>query len=215
MRPLNFKSQPLIVRTVWVLLLAAMSLALFEGRWSLAFVALSTFVLSLVPYVFERRFGIELPVSFLAGTVAFIFATIFLGEAFDFYNRFWWWDVALHGGSAVGFGMVGFIFAFTLFEGSRYAAPAWAISLLAFCVALSIGAIWEVFEFAMDQIFGLNMQKTGLVDTMWDLIVDMVGASFGALAGFFFLIGREFGGLSGVIAEFVRLNRRLFRRLRR
>lgn len=205
----------MMIRAIWVLLVLAAIIALVQGRWSLAFVSVATIALSFVPILFERRFDIRLPVHFLVSIVIFVFATIFLGEALDFYNRFWWWDIALHGGSAIGFGLIGFIFAFTLFEGDKYAAPAWAVSFLAFCFALSIGALWEIFEFGMDQTFGLNMQKSGLIDTMWDLIVDTIGATLGAVAGFFYLKGREFGGLSGLIAEYVRMNRRFFRRLQR
>ena len=83
---------------------------------------------------------------------------------------------------------------------------------MSFSFAITIGALWEIFEFAMDQVFGLNMQKTGLVDTMWDLIVDTLGAGLGATAGFFYLKGRELGGLTAALREFVAANRRLFRR---
>lgn len=207
--------QPWIVRGIWLILAAGFVVALAEARWSLAFVSAVTFLLSLVPALVPRRFGIELPVRFFGWIVIFVFATIFLGEAFDFYDRFWWWDVVLHGGSALAFGLFGFLFVFTLFEGDRYAAPAWALALISFSVALSIGAVWEIFEFAMDQIFGLNMQKTGLVDTMWDLIVDTIGAAIGAAAGFFYLRGRDLGGLTLALREFVAANRRLFRKNRR
>jgi uncharacterized membrane protein YjdF len=102
-----------------------------------------------------------------------------------------------------------------MFEGNRFAAPPIAVAFVAFCFAVTIGCAWEIFEFGMDQIFGLNMQKTGLVDTMWDLIVDMIGAAIGATAGFFFLKGRELGGLSRVIDEFVSMNRKFYRKLRK
>ncbi|MCV2870848.1 hypothetical protein OEZ71_00900 [Defluviimonas sp. WL0050] len=209
------RSQPIVVQIIWTVLCLAFVVALATARWSLAFVSLSTFGLSLLPVLFQSRFGIQLPVRFFAGIVIFVFATIFLGEAFDFYNRFWWWDVALHGGSALGFGLIGFLFVFMLFEGDRYAAPAWAVAFVSFCFALSIGAMWEIFEFAMDQAFGLNMQKTGLVDTMWDLIVDTVGAGFGAFVGFLYLKGQEVGGLTSVLQEFVQKNRQFFRKFRR
>jgi hypothetical protein len=211
----RLRSQPIVVQIIWTVLCLAFVVALATGRWSLAFVSLFTFGLSLLPVLFQSRFGIQLPVRFFAGIVIFVFATIFLGEAFDFYTRFWWWDVALHGGSALGFGLIGFLFVFMLFEGDRYAAPAWAVAFVSFCFALSIGAIWEIFEFAMDQIFGLNMQKTGLVDTMWDLIIDTVGAGFGGLVGFLYLKGQQVGGLTSVLQEFVQKNRRLFRKFRR
>lgn len=206
--------QPLVVQIIWAVLVVAFVVALVEGRWSLAFVSAATFGLSLLPVLASRRFGIRLPVRFFVWIVLFVFGTIFLGEAFDFYHRYWWWDVILHAGSAVGFGLAGFLFVFMLFEGDRYAAPAWAVAFISFCFALSIGTMWEIFEFAMDQIFGLNMQKTGLIDTMWDLIVDTAGASIGAIAGLAYLKGQELGGLTAAIREFVAANRRFFRKRR-
>lgn len=208
-------SQPLLVLAVWAVLVVAVPAAIYEARWSLAFVALATMALLLVPVLASRRLGIRLPASFLAGIAVFIFGTIFLGEAFDFYDRYWWWDVVLHGGSAVGFGLTGFLFVFMLFEGDRYAAPAWAVAFISFCFALSIGTLWEILEFAVDRTFGTNMQKSGLTDTMWDLIVDTMGASIGAVGGWFYLRGRELGGLTAALRDFVRANRKLFRRKRR
>ena len=72
-------------------------------------VAVATFVLTLAPLVLVSRLGVRLPWSFVVGITAFIFATIFLGEADDFYHRYWWWDGALHLGSALGFGIIGFL----------------------------------------------------------------------------------------------------------
>jgi uncharacterized membrane protein YjdF len=214
MRGPGWSRQPAVVKAIWAVLAVAAFAGVVQGRWYLVFLSLSTITLSMLPVVFAQRFNIRLPVSFLVGIVAFVASTIFLGEAFDFYERYWWWDVVLHGVSAMGFGLMGFVFVFMLFEGDRYAAPAWAIAFLSFCFALSVGALWEIFEFGMDQVFGLNMQKSGLVDTMWDLIVDTIGASVGALSGFLFLKRREMGGMTGMIREFVRLNRRFFRRMR-
>jgi hypothetical protein len=210
----KLRAQPFPVQAIWAVLALEFVLALWEGQWPLAGVAVLTFGLTLMPLILVSRIGLRLPWAFVVGITAFIFATIFLGEAFDFYNRYWWWDVVMHGGSALGFGLLGFLFAFMLFEGDRYAAPAWALGLIAFSFAVTIGTLWEIFEFGMDQIFGLNMQKSGLIDTMGDLIVDVIGASIGALAGFFYLHGRRMGGFTGVLHDFVTRNRRLFRKHR-
>ncbi len=201
----------IIVYLIWGGLLAAALVAMFLGQWSLTFVATLTLLVSLAPSVLSDRYHVNLPWPFFTGIVLFIFATLFLGEVLDFYNRYWWWDVLLHGLSAVGFGLVGFVFIFALFEGDRYAAPAWAITFISLSFAISIGALWEIFEFLMDQAFSLNMQKSGLQDTMQDLIVDTIGASVGAMAGYGFLRGRNKSGLPGMIAEFVRSNRWLFK----
>ena len=208
------KGQSPLTYLIWGALMVELVLALATARWPVAFVALATLVASMVPLFVVPRFGIRLPRGMIAASTLFIFATLFLGEVLDFYERLWWWDIALHGMSALGFGILGFLFVFILFEGDRYAAPAWALGLIAFCVAVTIGVLWEIFEFAMDQTFGLNMQKSGLVDTMGDLIVDVIGASIGGLIGFFFVKGQSLGGASGLIDEFVRLNREWFRRFR-
>lgn len=205
-----YREQGPVVFAVWFSLVIAMVVSLATARWTTAYVGLITLALSMLPAMFFDRFNLKLPVSFFAAIVLFIFATIFLGEALNFYERLWWWDIGLHTGSAIGFGLIGFLFMFMLFEGNRYAAPPIAVSFFAFCFAMSIGTIWEIFEFGMDHLFGMNMQKSGLLDTMSDLMVDMLGASIGAAAGFFFLKNRESGGISGSIREFVRMNRRLF-----
>ncbi len=195
---------------IWGLLAVTFLASLALGRWSLAFVALATFVLSLAPAVLASRLHIRLPIAFLAATSLFVFASIFMGEAFDFYERFWWWDLALHASSAVGFGLIGFLFVFMLFEGDRFAAPPSAMAFIAFCLAITVGAMWEVFEYLMDQSFGLNMQKSGLDDTMGDIMVDAAGASVAALSGFFYLRGQNSGILGRAIAQFIALNRRLY-----
>ena len=211
----SLRRLPLPVQLMWAVLAVEFVLALWERQWPAAGVAAATFVLTLAPLVLVSRLGVRLPWSFVVGITAFIFATIFLGEAVDFYQRYWWWDGMLHLGSALGFGIIGFLLAFMLFEGDRYAAPAWALALIAFSFAVTIGAVWEIFEFGVDYAFGLNMQESGLADTMGDLIVDVIGASVGAGAGWLYLHGRGLGGSAALLQDFIDRNRRLFRKFRK
>ena len=211
---MTFSKQALIVRLIWITLVAAFVVALFTARWSVAFVSLATLGLSMAPAFLAERLSLKLPVSFVALIVMFVFATLFLGEVLDFYERYWWWDIALHGASAVTFGMIGFLFVFFLFEGDRFAAPPLALALISFCFAVTIGTLWEIFEFGMDQMFGLNMQKSGLLDTMGDLIVDVLGGLVGAGIGYLYLRGSGANGPGQLIDQFVRANRRLFKRMK-
>lgn len=211
--PLRYEDIPYLTWLIWIILLGAGLFALFTAHWSNVFMIVTAFFFTILPAIFSQRFSIRLPLSFLAAISLFVFATLFLGEVFDFYNRFWWWDLVLHGAAAVGLGIIGFLFMFYLFQGDKFAAPPWALAFMGFCFALAVGALWEVFEFGMDQLFGLNMQKSGLVDTMTDLIVDVVGALIGALSGFFWLKGRQIGPMS-MIEEFVQSNRRAYQKLR-
>ncbi len=193
----------LIVGAIW---------AIYEQLWDALFVTVLTFTLSFAPQIFQDSYHIKLPVRFTSAIVLFTYFTLFLGEIGDFYERFWWWDTFLHGGAAIGFGLIGFVFVFIQFGGERYSAPPLVIAGIAFCFSVTIGCVWEVFEFGMDQIFGMNMQKSGLIDTMYDLIVDVIGALFGAAAGYFYLKQKWFGGLAGLIDEFVKSNRDLFKK---
>ncbi len=206
------RNQSWLVYGVWGTLVTSVVVALWLRDWPHAFVGAVTLLATMVPALVAERYDIRMPVYFFAGIVLFIFGTLFLGEALDFYNRFWWWDIVLHGSSALGFGLVGVTLALLLFEGDRYAAPPWALAAIAFTFALAIGALWEIFEFLMDSMFGFNMQKSGLVDTMSDLIVDTIGAFIGAMSGYLYLAGRANHGLPGLIAQFVARNRRLFRK---
>ncbi len=135
-----------------------------------------------------------------------------MGEVGGFYERYWWWDLVLHSGAAMAGGLVGFVLVFMLFEGDRFAAPPLALAYLAFSSAVAIGALWEVFEFGMDAVFGLNMQKSGLEDTMWDMIVNTIGAGIAATAGYFYLLGRHFGGLVRLIEQLIDANKKFFRK---
>ena len=206
------KSANPILQWIWALLLLSALVSLGLARWSLSFVSLVTLVLSLVPPVLANRWSLTLPMPFLLATTMFLFGSIILGEAFDFYERVWWWDLALHGSAAIGFGLTGFLFVFMLFEGDRLAAPPSAIAFIAFCVAMTMGALWEVFEFAMDQIFALNMQKSGLVDTMGDLIINAVGGAIASLTGYYYQRYDQAGLLGHGISQFIQMNKRLYRK---
>ncbi|WP_052341338.1 hypothetical protein [Salinarimonas rosea] len=191
---------------VWALLGIAAGGSAWVGNWATAFVALATFALTLLPILAQDWTGVRLPAGFVGAVAVFIVGTLFLGEVGDFYERFWWWDVLMHSGSAVGFGMIGTVLVLLIVRGDRLRAPPFLGGLLAFTFAVAIGALWEIFEYTMDQVFGLNMQKSGLRDTMWDLIVDCVGGLVGALAGYGYLRGRGGGRLARVIARFVEDN---------
>jgi hypothetical protein len=212
---MEFAKIPKIVLGIWLALVISIIYAIFSQLWSTAFISMLTLALTVLPIAFATRFEVKLPSRFAVAIVVFAFATLFLGEVRDYYTRYWWWDVVLHTGSAIGFGLIGFLGIFMLFEGDRFSAPPIALAILSFCFAVSIGAIWEIFEFSMDQFFGLNMQKSGLLDTMWDLIVDCVGGFISSLAGYLYLEGhRENGLLSRWIGSFVKLNKGLYRKSR-
>jgi len=168
-------------------LLVAFILALVEGIWTVAFVSIGAFIVTLLPWFLARTYQIFVPIGFEFALVLFVYAALFLGEVHSFYERFWWWDVVLHAGSGMTIGFIGFLIPYSLYRDGRFQAQPFLIAFLSFSIAIAIGALWEIFEFAMDSTLGFNMQKNGLVDTMWDLIVNVVGALIASGSGYVYL----------------------------
>jgi hypothetical protein len=202
----------IVLNGIRLLLAVEAFVAAVRGIWPAVFVTLAALFLTFVPGQLASRVGLRLPPSFLAAIALFVLATLYLGEVQDFYDRFWWWDLALHFGSAMGFGILGFLLVFMLFQGDRYAAPPWALGALSFCLAMTVGAMWEIFEYAMDTFSGFNMMKSGLPDTMGDLVVDAIGAALASLAGVVYLLGRA-GRLGAPFDLFIETNRTRFRKV--
>ncbi len=206
---------------IQVIMLLELAFALWEGRWLTAVMTVAILLLTLAPVLMVRRFDVFIPAEFKVLATAFIFASLFLGEIQGYYTRFWWWDIALHAASGFLLGIVGFLMVYVLNEkrSIRFHMTPGFVALFAFTFAVAIGALWEIFEFSMDRIVGTTMQKpmlgdpSGLTDTMWDLIVDTVGAAVIAVLGYGYLkvaAGKSF--LEQWIAAFLEANPRLFRR---
>jgi hypothetical protein len=187
-------------------LVFAIGRSLMHREWTVFFVSFLTLLLFYLPAAIEKRLRIHLPVEMQFVIVAFVYASLFLGEVGDFYSKFWWWDIALHAGSGVGFGFAGFTILYSLFaHGKVHTSPS-LLSTFAFCFSLAIGALWEIFEFAMDQLFAMNMQKSGLVDTMSDLIVDAIGALFASVLGFAYIKGVKPQLFARLMRRFINMN---------
>jgi uncharacterized membrane protein YjdF len=90
------------------------------------------------------------------------------------------------------------------------------VALFAFFFAVAVGAVWEIFEFAMDAFFGTNMQPatagdpSGLTDTIQDLIVDTVGAAVVSLAGWRYLARARTAYVDNWARRFIQRNPQLF-----
>jgi len=209
-KDLSEKANYFITMLIRIFLVIAGIGALINRRWALLFITLLTFFITFLPKIIERKYKIDIPVELELISILFIFASLFLGEVHDFYARVWWWDILLHGLSGITLGFIGFLILYVLDKGGRIDTSHFLIAVFSFCFAVAIGSIWEIFEFSMDQIFGLNMQKSGLADTMWDLIVDSLGALIASFTGYFYMSKK--GGVFGkVIRRFEKDNPYLFK----
>lgn len=148
--------------------------------------------LSFIPDYIERRHHVLLPRILSLGVVLFIFATVFLGDGLGLYGRFWWWDDLAHTISGVAVGFIGFFLVSYLNIKYKMRIRPILIAGFAFCIAVTVGVLWEVFEFTIDVFLGTASQKwglppdtimmgqsyqgSGLRDTMSDLIVSGIGS---------------------------------------
>ena len=178
----------MIIASVLQLSIAAVIVgALIETQWLLAFNGAVILLLSFAPAIIEHRLRVPLPVELTLITCVFLYASFALGEVRDFYEKIWWWDLALHGLSALTIGVIGFLGIYVFYMTHRIRVAAGWIATITFALAVSVGTIWEIFEFLMDWNFGFNMQKSGLTDTMTDLLINAVGAAIAAAIGYFYV----------------------------
>ena len=191
---------------------------LIESQWLSLFVVSLLLIVLFIPIIFKKRLQVDIPAEFHLTAVLFTFAALYLGEVQHFYQRVWWWDIALHGSAGLLMGIFGFLLIYILNESIRidiHLTPGF-ISFFAFTFAVSIGTVWEIFEFSADQIFQLNMQKpmmgdpSGLTDTMWDMIVNAIGALMISLTGWWYLKSKKNYFVKDWIGKFIEKNPRLF-----
>jgi hypothetical protein len=161
--------------------------AIFEPLWEVIFVSVLAMICIWIPLFFAKKQRVHLPIEFVFLFTLFIYGALFLGEIRSFYTRFWWWDIILHAGSGLALGFIGFLILYSLYKNKKLTLNPGLLAMFSFCFALTLGTIWEIFEFAMDNIFGLNMQKNGLRDTMWDLIIDATGAFIASVSGYMYV----------------------------
>lgn len=151
-----------------------------------------------LPALLRKKWGLHIPSRMMILYVVFLYASIYLGEVRNFYYRIPHWDNILHGFSGLMLGALSFSVIRLLNKSERVPltlSPAF-VAVFTFCFAVTVGVVWEVYEFAADGLLGTNMQKFGpwdgaafegraaLRDTMIDLIVDSLGALVMALIGY-------------------------------
>lgn len=193
-------------------------LLFIEGNYQAAIESLIIMCVTFAPLIMASYFHLKIPLEFDTIAVVFIYMALFLGEVQGFYGRFWWWDMVLHAGSGFLLGITGFLLVYLLNEDKKadmHLTPGF-IALFAFTFSQGLGSLWEIFEFGMDQFFGLNMQKSGLVDTMWDLIINASAAATISLLGYGYLRTPSIDSfLERAIDQFIRENPRVFRKRRK
>lgn len=158
-----------------------------------------------LPAFIEKKLNIDIPDLLEYMYLVFLFCAIYLGEVRNFYFRIPYWDTILHAMSGGMLAIIGFYIVHILNNWDRldlHLSP-FFVAFFAFCFAAACGVVWEIYEFSVDSLLSMNMQKyltdTGealvgaaaLQDTMEDLIVDLVSALVVSALGYSVLAKRK------------------------
>ena len=148
-----------------LLVILTMILQFFNQNYENVFMCVLTLLLLIVPSFFQVTFKVELPSTLEIIILLFIFAAEILGEVNDYYFVFPQWDTMLHTlngflAAAIGFSLVDLL---NKSERVKFELSPLYVVLVAFCFSMTIGVIWEFFEFSMDQFFGMNTQKNTMI----------------------------------------------------
>ena len=157
-----------------LVVIAVLVLSLINRRFENVFVCAMTLVLFLVPAFFQKNFGIELPSTLEIIIMLFIFAAEILGEIGAYYVKVPLWDTMLHTTNGFLCAAVGFSLVDLLNRNNRFKfhlSPLY-LSIVAFCFSMTIGVLWEMFEFSADMLFATDMQKDFVVTKISSVALD-------------------------------------------
>lgn len=141
---------------------------LFRGNFENVFMCVLTLILFLIPVFIDRKLNIKLPDTLEKIILLFIFSAEILGEVQNFYGIFKNWDTILHtiNGflcAAIGFSMIDILNRSEKFHTKM--KPIF-VGVVAFCFSMTIGVLWEFFEYGMDNILKTDMQKDRIVQSI-------------------------------------------------
>lgn len=158
--------------TVYVVLrflvILTMITQLLRGNYENVFMCILTLILFLIPTIIDKRLNIALPNALEIIILLFIFSAEILGEVQNFYGTFKHWDTMLHTINGFLCAAIGFSLIDILNRSEKFHSKMTPISvaLVAFCFSMTVGVLWEFFEFGMDITFNTDMQKDRIIQTV-------------------------------------------------
>ena len=167
--------------TVYVVLrflvIVTMISQLIKGNFENVFMCILTLILLLIPSIIDKRLNIALPNALETIILLFIFSAEILGEVQNFYGIFKHWDTMLHTINGFLCAAIGFSLIDILNRSEKFHTKMTPISvaIVAFCFSMTVGVLWEFFEYGMDTTFNTDMQKDRIVQTVSSVILNPEG----------------------------------------
>lgn len=155
----------IILRTLVIITLILQGI---HRNWNDVFLCILTLYLLMIPSIIDKKLNIKLPTVLESIILLFIFAAEILGEIQNFYGIFKQWDTMLHTINGFIMAAIGFSLIDILNQSEKFSiklAPVF-VALVAFCFSMTIGVLWEFFEYGMDTFTKTDMQKDRIVSTI-------------------------------------------------
>lgn len=161
-----------------LIVVAALVLNVVQKDFESAFICGLSLVLFLLPSFLEHRLHIDIPSVMEIVILLFIFAAEMLGELSNYYSQFDYWDTMLHTANgficaAFGFSLVDIL---TRNQQEKFRLSPLYVALVAFCFSMTVGVLWEFFEYGMDAVFHTDMQKDTIIHTIPTVALGTDGA---------------------------------------
>ena len=156
-----------------IMVLLTLIRCIFTGNYQSAMLCVLSLILFFVPAIIQDRMNLTIPPVFQVIIFSFIFAAEILGEVNHYYVRIPGWDTMLHTMNGFLCAAIGFSLIYLLNRKSdNFNLSPFYLTLVAFCFSMTVGVVWEFFEFTMDQLFFLDMQKDFIVREFGSVTLD-------------------------------------------
>lgn len=166
------------VAAILSIIVGAVMMARFlRGDYFAVFLCVLTLVLFDLPVMAHRVLKITLPRELEITVLLFVFAAEILGEIGSFYTHIPWWDTMLHTVNGFLMAAIGFSLVDVLNNSPRFhisLSPIF-VAVVAFCFSMTVGVVWEFFEFGMDCVFSTDMQKDTVLNAISSVNFDPEG----------------------------------------
>lgn len=170
----------LTVRVILTILILLCCIRQFmNGAFENVFTCILCLILFCIPNLISKRFSIQLPVFLQVVIMVFIFSAEILGEVNAYYVKIPIWDTVLHTINGFLMAAIGFSLVDIFNRSERFLvklSPVF-VAIVAFCFSMTIGVLWEFFEFGMDMLFHTDMQKDFFIDTIHSVALNPTGAN--------------------------------------
>ncbi|MBP3623636.1 MAG: hypothetical protein J6J19_06170 [Oscillospiraceae bacterium] len=173
-QPYSNKTTLTVYLVLRALIILIMVRAVLRGNYESVFLCALSLALLILPSILQKRLYITLPSTLEIVILLFIFAAEILGELASFYVRVPNWDTMLHTVNGFLCAAVGFALVDMINRNERFSlklSPVY-LAIVAFCFSMTVGVLWEFFEFAADRFIGLDMQKDTVLSAIGSVALD-------------------------------------------